>query len=629
MALACLAAVVTVCVGNAGAAGRARRSTPGRPPTCLNAREPGLRTLRVRPGRRGPGRVLAGVRLRSQTPHEPPYLDPRPQYPFYPDGQLPAGPTVWRNIAEIPPASRVFAADAPAIFNADGARYRIAFNGSYFGVDPTNIGDFGATGMNDLAIPDHYAFVDGMPQAGEVDIYFGRRGHTIDPRHDLPDVIFYGDEDFAKLGISVAPAGDVNGDGHADLLLAAAFHTTKIRGHVVRNAGRVYLIYGGFLRRDRCPVKIRISQIGRTVPGIVFDGGAHGSIYTGWANELDAGNFSGHGPNDVIIGASDPYAGAPAAPARAYLIYGSRRLPRYFVGYRLGIDTNRDGIRASMYSMPSGALTQEPLGFNTSFVGDLRGDGRDALSFSAGLADGGAGADYIFFAPPRPGSRISIPSSAPLTINGDDESSPPLRFQGLQGARPNGDVYGNGHQDALLSARYTLGLVNGGWQTVGAVGILPGQRSYPRTMGFSQLRTIIYGDEPGQIGQPAMASGADFDGDGCTDILINDTSYVDYVGATEQIRGRMWLVRGGPWLPHTMTLEENATRTFLPDTRLPGLFGFNWTTGDFNGDGRPDLVIADHYAGDDELHTFAGRDYLFLNRDLHLPWHPSGGCTAP
>jgi len=43
------------------------------------------------------------------------------------------------------------------------------------------------------------------------------------------------------------------------------------------------------------------------------------------------------------------------------------------------------------------------------------------------------------------------------------------------------------------------------------------------------------------------------------------------------------------------------------------MFGYTWNTGDFDDDGRPDIVVGDHYAGDRELHEHAGRVYLFSN----------------
>jgi hypothetical protein len=598
-------------------------------PECLNANQPGLRefnpsiddTLITDPGRVLPGRTLV-----SQLPNTPPYVDPNPLLANYPNGQLPTGPLRWENVLGLPPSSLVYASNADAIFNAENARYRIAFNQSYFGVDPRNIGDFGGTGVDDLAIPSHYAYVDGTYQAGEVDIYYGRHHERIDPTKAVPDVILYGDQLGGKFGISVAPAGDVNGDGREDLLVAAAFHSAPgPDGTTIPEAGEVYLLYGGYLDRFRCPVKVRAQDIGTTVPGIVFYGGGNGALLTGWANELDSGDFNGDGLSDIVIGAYNPYATvASSALTYAYVIYGSRSLPRHLVGYRLGVDTNRDGIRSTIYTLPS-ELTNASLGFSAAFVGDLTGNGDDDLAFGAALAGANSrGEDFIFFAPPPPGQTVVPIQGAPLTIYADDLASPELHFAGLDGVRPNGDVYGDGHQDALLTARYTR---DASGKYVGAVGVLEGRSHFPPTLAFSQLNTIIYGDQLGNIGQPAMATGADFNGDGCTDILINSTDYRESIGGTVEYRGRMWLLLGRPNLPSLVDLEPSADRTIVANTELPGLFGFNWDTGDFDGDGRPDLVVADHYSGDAQLHDFAGRTYLFYNHSLNLPWNPPpDGC---
>lgn len=89
--------------------------------------------------------------------------------------------------------------------------------------------------------------------------------------------------------------------------------------------------------------------------------------------------------------------------------------------------------------------------------------------------------------------------------------------------------------------------------------------------------------------------------------------YLEPIGGQFQERGRMWLIRSAPRQPKVIDVEAAASRYFVADTTLPGLFGFTWDTGDFNGDGRPDLVIGDHYRGDRELDVHGGVVYLYYS----------------
>lgn len=265
------------------------------------------------------GKVLSGPELRDQVVNgeASAFIDPNPFAPHYPGGIYPAGPPGWRNIDGLAASRVVRTTDAEAGFNDEDALYRIAFHLSHYGGMPDRAGDLNGDGVDDLIMTDHFAYVDGERYAGEVDLYFGRRGRFLEPRRQEPDVVFYGDEAGAKLGLSVAPAGDVNGDGWDDLLMSAGFHS--VGEGAIANAGRVYLVYGGFLQRFRCPVKVRVEDIGRTIPGLSFDGGYDGGRYVAWANGLEAGDFNGDALGDIVIGSYDPYPGSGPAFAASYL----------------------------------------------------------------------------------------------------------------------------------------------------------------------------------------------------------------------------------------------------------------------------------------------------------------------
>ncbi len=66
-------------------------------------------------------------------------------------------------------------------------------------------------------------------------------------------------------------------------------------------------------------------------------------------------------------------------------------------------------------------------------------------------------------------------------------------------------------------------------------------------------------------------------------------------------------------MPKLIDVESSADLIFLADTRVPGMFGYTWNTGDFNADNRPDLLVGDHYVGNGLGHIHAGKVYLFYN----------------
>src|SRR5262249_47181052 len=87
--------------------------------------------------------------------------------------------------------------------------------GDLFGISVASAGDVNGDGYADVIVG-AYSNDAGGNNAGRAYVYFG--GPTPDA---VPDLVFTGPSPFARLGCSVASAGDVNGDGYADMIVGA------------------------------------------------------------------------------------------------------------------------------------------------------------------------------------------------------------------------------------------------------------------------------------------------------------------------------------------------------------------------------------------------------------------------
>ena len=211
----------------------------------------------------------------------------------------------------------------------------------------------------------------GGSSAGRAYIYLNSMTGT-----DIADEFFTGAAVNDGLGYSVSSAGDVNGDGFADLIIGAPYNSAG-----GSNAGRVYIYFGGIIQDN--------------VADMIITGAAAIDLF-GYSVS-SAGDVNADGYADVIVGAIYNDAGGSNA-GRAYIYFGGS-LP----------DTLADVIM-------TGEAASDDFGNSVSSAGDVNGDGySDVIVGALHNSSGGsnAGRVYIYFG----GSAMN--NLADITMTGE------------------------------------------------------------------------------------------------------------------------------------------------------------------------------------------------------------------
>ena len=384
----------------------------------------------------------------------------------------------------------------------------------------------------------------------------------------VPLFTFDGDAPFDLFGLSVSGAGDVNGDGFADLIVGAWGDDNN---GTDSGSARVFSGSDGSVLYN-------------------FDGDSAGD--TLGLSVSGAGDVNGDGFADLIVGAPSDDNNGEAS--------GSVRVLSGFDGSVL-YNFNGDSASTGLGSSVSGAGDVNGDGFADLIAG---AEGDDTNGPDSGLARVFSGSDgsvlhnfNVVDSSNARNARFGFSVSGAGDVNGDgvadlivgdrsiSTSGPPNRARVLSGSDGsvlydfNVSSFSNGQQVAVSDA----GDVNGD----GFADLIVGSQNFDTGFGIAQVYSgsdgsVLYSFDGDSIGDSfglSVSGAGDVDGDGVPDLIVGAPD----AGNDGEFRGGARVFSG-----------SDGSLLYDFDSGSTSIDGFGFSVsgaGDVNGDGVADFVV--------------------------------------
>jgi hypothetical protein len=403
---------------------------------------------------------------------------------------------------------------------------------SIFGIK-SEVADVDGNGSNDLLVGAFYA--DGVEREDAGKLYFFTSELLSEIRAgtgmlDLaepwpPGVgVVIGPDHNSRLGVWMA-AGDVNGDGVADVVVGADQASGFGSNAPSFEAGRVYVLYGPLAAGERIdlndstrPMSViygidALDHAGSTVASDDINGDGFDDVIIGAAalgtlrNAYNIAGGAGDGPNNERHNAGE-----------VYVVFGRPDLPR-----DIDLNANPPQDLLVVYGADGGENSPDRLG-EEIVTADINGDGLADMLLGAYRADGPGNSRpdagdvcVVYGARDLPGRVIDLvdPPEGTMLIYG-------ARDQAIAGdAIAAGDIHGDGYDDLFIGVPGDDGPLDRPFS--GGIVVIAGGPNLPAVVDLAAPSVpVVWIQAPDNFDFSAYwAAAGDFDGDGSVDIMPN------------------------------------------------------------------------------------------------------------